>query len=232
MRALRVGRPAIREAHAEPAAHGPAGDPSRPPRPRGGAIDRPDGGRDRRERCGTSFCEFAGQPRALKEARSSLRWRWRGFAARKRSASDIVRLRAGFQAQGRRERPRKVRRPRRRVPSRDRRDKRQPDLSGAEEAMFKWLAASYRGAVSVPGLEKLTLQEHGSDSRRNRVRQSGGRREAHGGPFEPRQRALPHRAYPDRELMRGLRRGIAQAPYSTPAPPSGLMHPPIWYNQL
>jgi GntR family transcriptional regulator, sialic acid-inducible nan operon repressor len=35
-----------------------------------------------------------------------------------------------------------------------------PIFPALMEAMFKWLAASYRGAVSVPGLEKVTLQEH------------------------------------------------------------------------
>ena len=35
-----------------------------------------------------------------------------------------------------------------------------PIFAALSEAIFKWLAASYRGAVSVPGLEKLTLNEH------------------------------------------------------------------------
>jgi len=36
-----------------------------------------------------------------------------------------------------------------------------PIFSALSEAVFKWLASSYRGAVSVPGLERITLQEHG-----------------------------------------------------------------------
>jgi GntR family transcriptional regulator, sialic acid-inducible nan operon repressor len=37
-----------------------------------------------------------------------------------------------------------------------------PIFAALAGALFQWLAHFYRGAVSVPGLEKLTLEEHGA----------------------------------------------------------------------
>jgi len=83
------------------------------------------------------------------------------IAARKRTGSDIARLRELLEAQ------REASNDLERFVARDGAFHREiaaisanPIFPALMEAMFKWLAASYRGAVSVPGLEKVTLQEH------------------------------------------------------------------------
>jgi DNA-binding FadR family transcriptional regulator len=98
----------------------------------------------------------------FKEARFIFETEMVRIAARKRSASDIARLRALLEAQ------REASNDLERFIARDGAFHREiaaisgnPIYPALMEAMFKWLAASYRGAVSVPGLEKLTLHEHG-----------------------------------------------------------------------
>ena len=83
------------------------------------------------------------------------------IAARKRTTSDIARLRELLEAQ------REASSDLEKFVARDGAFHREittlsgnPIFPALMEAMFKWLAASYRGAVSVPGLEKVTLQEH------------------------------------------------------------------------
>src|SRR6185295_12603864 len=97
----------------------------------------------------------------FKEARFIFEMEMVRLAARKRSTSDIARLRALLEAQ------KDASSDLERFVSRDGAFHREiaaisgnPIFPALMEAMFKWLAASYRGAVSVPGLEKLTLQEH------------------------------------------------------------------------
>ena len=98
----------------------------------------------------------------FKEARYIFEMEMVKMAARKRAMSDIARLRALLEAQ------REASSDLEKFISVDGAFHREiaaisgnPIFPALMEAMFKWLAASYRGAVSVPGLEKLTLQEHG-----------------------------------------------------------------------
>jgi DNA-binding FadR family transcriptional regulator len=97
----------------------------------------------------------------FKEARFIFEMEMVRIAARKRSVSDIARLRALLEAQ------REASNDLERFVARDGQFHREiaaiggnPIFPALMEAMFAWLAASYRGAVSVPGLEKLTLAEH------------------------------------------------------------------------
>jgi DNA-binding FadR family transcriptional regulator len=97
----------------------------------------------------------------FKEARFLFEMEMVRIAARKRLSGDIARLRALLDAQ------REASRDLERFVGRDGAFHREiaaisgnPIYPALMEAMFKWLAASYRGAVSVPGLEKVTLQEH------------------------------------------------------------------------
>jgi DNA-binding FadR family transcriptional regulator len=97
----------------------------------------------------------------FKEARFIFEMEMVRIAARKRLTSDISRLRALLEAQ------RDASNDLERFVARDGAFHREiaaisgnPIFPALMEAMFKWLAASYRGAVSVPGLEKVTLQEH------------------------------------------------------------------------
>jgi len=97
----------------------------------------------------------------FKEARFLFEMEMVRIAARRRSASDVARLRSLLDAQ------REAARNLERFVSSDGAFHREiaaisgnPIFPALMEAMFKWLAATYRGAVSVPGLEKLTLQEH------------------------------------------------------------------------
>lgn len=97
----------------------------------------------------------------LKEARLVFEMEMARIAARKRSASDVARLSALLQAQT------DARDDLERFVARDGDFHREiaaisgnPIFAALSEALFQWLAATYRGAVSVPGLEKLTLQEH------------------------------------------------------------------------
>ena len=97
----------------------------------------------------------------FKEARYIFEMEMVKMAARKRAMSDIARLRALLEAQ------REASSDLERFVARDGAFHREiaaiggnPIFPALMEAMFKWLAASYRGAVSVPGLEKVTLFEH------------------------------------------------------------------------
>ena len=97
----------------------------------------------------------------FKEARFIFEMEMVRMATRKRSGSDIARLQAILDAQ------REASNDLERFVARDGAFHREIAAIGGNpifpvlmEAMFKWLAASYRGAVSVPGLEKLTLHEH------------------------------------------------------------------------
>jgi len=97
----------------------------------------------------------------LKEARLVFEMEMARIAARKHSASDIVRLRRLLQAQD------EAQNNLERFVACDGDFHREiaaisgnPIFAALSEALFKWLAATYRGAVSVPGLEKLTLNEH------------------------------------------------------------------------
>ena len=115
----------------------------------------------------------------FKEARFIFEMEMVRIAARKRSASDIARLRALLEAQ------REASSDLERFVARDGAFHREiaaiggnPIFPALMEAMFKWLAASYRGAVSVPGLEKLTLAGARADSRRDCIRQPRYRRAA------------------------------------------------------
>jgi GntR family transcriptional regulator, sialic acid-inducible nan operon repressor len=98
----------------------------------------------------------------FKEARFIFEMEMVRVAAKKRSASDIARLQATLEAQ------REASNDLERFVQRDGAFHREiaaisgnPIFPALMEAMFKWLAATYRGAVSVPGLEKLSLAEHG-----------------------------------------------------------------------
>src|SRR6185295_7114032 len=98
----------------------------------------------------------------FKEARFIFEMEMVRLAARKRSTSDIARLRAVLEAQ------RESSSDLERFVSHDGAFHREiaaisgnPIFPALMEAIFKWLAATYRGAVIVPGLEKLTLHEHG-----------------------------------------------------------------------
>ncbi len=97
----------------------------------------------------------------LKDAQLVFEMEMARIAARKRSASDIVRLRRRLQAQD------EAQNDLERFVACDGDFHREvaaisgnPIFTALSEAVFKWLAATYRGAVSVPGLEKLTLNEH------------------------------------------------------------------------
>jgi DNA-binding FadR family transcriptional regulator len=97
----------------------------------------------------------------FKEARFIFEVEMVRIAARRHTASDIARLRALLDTQ------REASGDLEKFVARDGAFHREiaaisgnPIFPALMEAMFKWLAASYRGAVSVPGLEKLTLQEH------------------------------------------------------------------------
>ncbi len=97
----------------------------------------------------------------LKEARLVFEIEMARIAARKHSASDIMRLRRLLQAQA------EAQNDLERFVACDGDFHREiaaisgnPIFTALSEAVFKWLAATYRGAVSVPGLEKLTLNEH------------------------------------------------------------------------
>lgn len=99
----------------------------------------------------------------LKEARIVFESEMARIAAQRRSKSDIVRLRNVLKAQS------------------DAQDDLEafvmldgelhreiaaisgnPIFAALASALFQWLAHFYRGAVSVPGLERLTLEEHGA----------------------------------------------------------------------
>lgn len=97
----------------------------------------------------------------LKEARLLFEMEMARIAARKRSASDLARLERVLEAQSaaQSDLPRFV--------GCDGDFHREiaaisgnPIFAALSVAIFNWLAATYRGAVSVPGLEKLTLNEH------------------------------------------------------------------------
>ncbi len=97
----------------------------------------------------------------LKEARLVFEMEMARIAARKHSASDIVRLRRLLQSQT------DAQNDLEKFVACDGDFHREiaaiggnPIFTALSEAIFKWLAATYRGAVSVPGLEKLTLHEH------------------------------------------------------------------------
>lgn len=98
----------------------------------------------------------------LKEARRLFELQMVRTAAQRRSTSDIARLRGLLQAQS------DASGDLERFIARDGDFHREiaaiggnPIFPALMEAMFKWLLVTYRGAVSVPGLEKLTLREHG-----------------------------------------------------------------------
>lgn len=97
----------------------------------------------------------------LKDARVLFEAGMVRVAARKRSARDIERLRAVLAAQN------DAREDRRRFVALDGEFHREiaaisgnPIFIVVSEAIFTWLADFYLGAVSVPGLERLTLEEH------------------------------------------------------------------------
>jgi GntR family transcriptional regulator, sialic acid-inducible nan operon repressor len=97
----------------------------------------------------------------LKQARLVFEMEMARIAARRHSASDIVRLRRLLQTQA------EAQNDLERFVACDGDFHREiaaisgnPIFTALSEAVFKWLAATYRGAVSVPGLEKLTLNEH------------------------------------------------------------------------
>jgi DNA-binding FadR family transcriptional regulator len=98
----------------------------------------------------------------LKEARLVFEMEMVRIASRKRSAIDVARLRAVLQMQS------EVQDDLERFVARDGDFHREiaaisgnPIFSALSGALFQWLADFYRGAVSVPGFEELTLQEHG-----------------------------------------------------------------------
>lgn len=98
----------------------------------------------------------------LKEARLIFEMEMARIAARKRSASDVARLRTVLQAQT------EASSELERFVARDGDFHREiaaisgnPIFAALSEALFRWLAAFYRGAVSVPGLERVILHEHG-----------------------------------------------------------------------
>lgn len=97
----------------------------------------------------------------LKESRLMFENGMVRVAAKKRSTMDISRLRAVLEAQ------RAAIGDRERFVALDGEFHREiaaisgnPIFAVVCEAVFQWLADFYRGAVSVPGLEQLTLQEH------------------------------------------------------------------------
>ncbi len=99
----------------------------------------------------------------LKEARIVFESEMARIAARRRSESDIARLRNVLNAQSGAQDDLEQ------FVQRDGEFHREiaaisgnPIFSALASALFQWLAHFYRGAVSVPGLEKLTLEEHGS----------------------------------------------------------------------
>lgn len=97
----------------------------------------------------------------LKEARLLLEAEMARIAARKRAQSDLDRLDAilAQQAQAQGDRDSFVRLDgvfHREIAALSG----NPVFPALASAVFAWLAHFYRGAVSVPGLEKLTLQEH------------------------------------------------------------------------
>lgn len=97
----------------------------------------------------------------LKEGRLVFETEMARMAARKRSDSDIKRLQQVLDAQ------REAQDALETFVLRDGEFHREiagisgnPIFSALSSALFQWLAHFYRGAVSVPGLEKLTLDEH------------------------------------------------------------------------
>jgi DNA-binding FadR family transcriptional regulator len=161
MRAYAVGRPAIREAMQSlqrmgllEIHHG-----------RRARVTAPSIGR-KADQVGETMRHFlANSPASLeqlKEARLVFEMEMARIAARRHSASDIARLRAILQAQA------EASSDLERFVARDGDFHREiaaisgnPIFAALSEALFRWLAAFYRGAVSVPGLERVILQEHG-----------------------------------------------------------------------
>ena len=99
----------------------------------------------------------------LKEARIVFESEMARIAARRRSDSDMARLRNVLAAQTEAQDDLET------FVMRDGDFHREiasisgnPIFSALAGALFQWLAHFYRGAVSVPGLEKLTLDEHGA----------------------------------------------------------------------
>jgi DNA-binding FadR family transcriptional regulator len=97
----------------------------------------------------------------LKDARLLFETGMARIAAKKRSASDIDRLRAVLDAQG------EAQSDRERFVALDGDFHREiaviagnPICAIVSEAIFRWLADFYHGAISVAGLERLTLEEH------------------------------------------------------------------------
>jgi DNA-binding FadR family transcriptional regulator len=97
----------------------------------------------------------------LKESRLMFETGMVRIAAKKRSAGDVARLRAVLEAE------RAALGDRERFVTLDGEFHREiaamsgnPIFAVVCEAIFQWLADFYRGAVSVPGLEELTLREH------------------------------------------------------------------------
>lgn len=98
----------------------------------------------------------------LKEARLIFEVAMVRIAARKRSSSDLDRLHHVLEEQ------REASNDLERFVTKDGNFHREiaaisgnPIFPALSAAMFQWLADFYRGAVSVPGLEQLTLKEHG-----------------------------------------------------------------------
>ncbi len=97
----------------------------------------------------------------LKEARMVFEGEMARIAARRRSDSDLLRLRNVLEAQSAAQDDLEA------FVMRDGDFHREiaaisanPIFTALSSALFQWLAHFYRGAVSVPGLEKLTLEEH------------------------------------------------------------------------
>ena len=160
MQAYEVGRPAIREAMQDlerigllEIRHG-----------RRARVATPSIGRMMDEIGETMRHFLANSPASLehlKEARRLFELEMVRIAAQRRSTSDIARLRALLQAQS------EASDDLERFIARDGDFHREiaaisgnPIFPALMEAMFNWLKVTYRGAVSVPGLEKVTIQEH------------------------------------------------------------------------
>jgi DNA-binding FadR family transcriptional regulator len=161
MRAYEVGRPAIREAMQDLQRMGLLeirhGRRARVAAPSIGRVVDEIG-----ETIRHLLSSSAANLEHFKEARFIFEMEMVRLAARKRSTSDIARLRALLEAQ------KDASSDLERFVSHDGAFHREiaaisgnPIFPALMEAIFKWLAATYRGAVSVPGLEKLTLHEHG-----------------------------------------------------------------------
>ena len=187
---------------AGPAAAWPARDPSRPARPRRRSLDRPRGRRDRRDDAPLSSPARRRASSTSRRPASSSRWRWCGSpreSAPRAISPGFGRFwrRSGRRAATSSGSSRATAQFHREIAA----ISGNPIFPALMEAMFKWLAASYRGAVSVPGLEKADAAGARADSRRRSHRGNPENcREAHGRSSEPRERALPHRAFPRREL--------------------------------